>query len=80
MKYLEPLFEQVAELTAQVGAAELVRPCLQEWRLEQEAKKKEKSKGLEACKAQLQQWEAAVVKRVRETVLWLLGKVVRASS
>jgi len=92
VKYLEPLQEQVAELTTQVGAPELVRLCLQEWRLEkvvfrrinsaeyEEAKKKEKRKGLEMCQAQLQQWEAAVVKRVRETVRWLLGKVVRASS
>jgi len=80
VKYLEPLQEQLAELRAQVGDGELVRLCLQEWRLEKEATQKGKRKGLETCKAHIEQWEAQVVKRVRETVRWLLGKVVRASS
>jgi hypothetical protein len=90
VKYLEPLQEQLAELTTQVGDEKLVRLCLQEWRLEKEATCKGKRKGLEravalprlleTCKAQLQHWEEVLVKQVRETVRWLFGKVVRASS
>jgi hypothetical protein len=80
VKYLYPLQEKLAELMAQVGDEPLVRLCLQEWRLEKEERKKGKQNGLETCKAQLQQWEEGVVKRVRETVRWLFGKVARASS
>lgn len=80
VKYLEPLQEKLAEFRVQVGDTELVRLCLQEWRLEKDATQKGKGKKVETCQGQLEQWEAAVVKRARETVRWLLGKVVRASS
>jgi hypothetical protein len=80
VKYLSPLQEKLAELTAQVGNSELVRLCLQEWRLEKQTTQNGKQKGLERCRAQLAQWKEPLVKRVRETVRWLCGKVVRASS
>jgi len=80
IKYLEPLQEELAQLEAQVGNSELVRLCLKEWRLERDATHKGKGERLETCRERLQAWEKAVVKRVRETVRWLLGKVVRASS
>jgi hypothetical protein len=80
VKYLEPLQEKLAELRVQVGDPELVRLCLQEWRLEKEATQKGKGQNVETYQGQFLQWEAAVVKRARETVRWLLGKVVRASS
>ena len=80
VKYLEPLQEKLAELRVPVGDPELVRLCLIEWRLEKEATQKGKGQKVETCQGQFEQWEAAVVKRARETVRWLLGKVVRASS
>jgi hypothetical protein len=80
VKYLDPLQEKLAELTVQVGDEKLVRLCLQEWRLEKDATHKGKRKSLEMCKAHFEQWEEGVVKRVREMVRWLFGKVVRASS
>jgi hypothetical protein len=48
--------------------------------LENETTQKGKRKGLETCRAPFEHWKEPVVRRVRETVRWLCGKVVRASS
>jgi len=76
VKYLTPLHEKLAELIEQVGDPELVRLCLLEWQLEKGAT----PNSLETCRLRLGEWKAEVVKQIRQTVRWLLGNAVRASS